>query len=347
MALAAVLLWWVFRDQDLAEIWRRFREADALLLTLAVVVTTGAFAVRAARWRFFLAPAQRRSPFGSRFAAVSIGFMTNNLLPSGRLGEFARAYAYSRMEPVSAPTAFATLVVERFADGIVLLALLFLAVASPHFPADALPREVAAAVWGVMSVLGVALLFVLALLVLPDRTTGLAGGLASALLPDRWAAVAVRALEGFVDGLAALREWRLAVSALAWTFGLWLVQSFSLWLGFRAFDIELPFVAAVFLNTVLAFAASLPAAPGYFGTFHSAAKLVLVSVYGAPEAPAIAFATAWHLGSFFPITLMGLWQLRRLDMSFRDLRAAEPEEATEPKEAAEPQEATKPEEGAA
>ncbi len=324
LVLAAVLLWWVFRGQDLAEIWRQAREADVRFLGLAVAVTTAGFAVRAARWRLFLAPAQRRSPFGSRFAAVCIGFMANNILPSGRVGEFARAYAYSRLEPVSAPTAFATLVVERFADGIVLLALLFLVVASPGFPADALPAEVATAVLGVSSLLGVVFLSVLALLAFPDRSVAAADRMANRLLPARWATPAVRALAGFVSGLAALRNWRLAVPALAWTFGLWLVQSFSLWLGFVAFGIDLPFAAALFLNTVLAFAASLPAAPGYFGTFHWAAKLALVNVYVVPEATAIAFASTWHLGSFFPVTFMGLWYLRRLDLSLREFRRADP-----------------------
>lgn len=325
-ALAAVLLWWAFRGQDLAEIWQQVRQADGRLLGLAVAVTTGGFAVRAARWRLFLKPAQRRSPFSSRFSSVCIGFMANNLLPSGRVGEFARAYAYSRLEPVSAPTAFATLVVERFADGLVLLALLFLVVASPGFPADALPPEVTAGVWGVSAVLGAVLLGALALLAFPNRSAAAIGRFANRALPERWAGVAVRALAGFMDGLAALRDWRLAVPALAWTVGLWLVQSFSLWLGFAAFGIGLSFAAALFLNSVLAFAASLPAAPGYFGTFHSAARLALVNVYGAAEAPAIAFATAWHLGSFFPVTFMGLWYLRRLDISFRDLRGTPQED---------------------
>lgn len=323
LALAAFLLWWVFRDLKFADLWLQVREADLRLLAAAVAVTTAGFAVRAARWRFFLAPVQRRSPLGSRFAAVCIGFMANNLLPSGRVGEFARAYAYSRLEPVSAPTAFATLVVERFADGVALLALLFVVVAAPEFPADALPAEVVAAVWGASGVLGAGLVFVLVLLAFRERSVGAFERVAERLLPSRWVATTTRALAGFLDGLATLRSWRLALPALAWTFGLWLLQSFSLWLGFVAFGLDLSFAAAVFLNTVLAFAVSVPAAPGYVGTFHWAARLALVNVYGASEAGAVAFATAWHLGSFVPVTLMGLWYLRRLDLSFRDIRRGE------------------------
>ena len=320
LALAAFLLWWVFRDLEFADLWRQVREADLRLLGAAVAVTTVGFAVRAARWRFFLAPVQRRSPFGSRFAAVCIGFMANNLLPSGRVGEFARAYAYSRMEPVSAPTAFATLVVERFADGVVILALLFVVVTAPRFPADSLPAEVVAGVWAASGVLGAGLLVVALLLAFREKSVGAFERAAERLLPSRWVAKATRALAGFLDGLATLRSWRLALPSLAWTFGLWLLQSFSFWLGFAAFGIDLSFAAALFLNGVLAIAVSVPAAPGYVGTFHWAAKLALVNIYGASEAAAVAFATAWHLGSFVPVTLMGLWYLRRLDLSFREIR---------------------------
>lgn len=322
IAVAAVLLWWVFRNEDPAAIWQQIRGANFVLLGLAVAVTTAGFAVRAERWRFFLAPAQPASPFGARFAAVCIGFMANNLLPSGRVGEFARAYAYSRLTPVSASTAFATLVVERFSDGVALLLLLFLVIANPSFPADALPPQVATGVWLVSGSLTVVLAVSLGLLAWPERSLGVLGKLAAIVLPWPWARAAQRALEGFAGGLAAFRSWRLAVPAFAWSLGFWTLQSFSFWLGFWAFGIELPFAAALFLNTVVAFATALPAAPGYFGTFHAAATLALVGVYGAAEAPALGFAVGWHLGSFFPVTLLGLWYVRRVGVSFREIRGA-------------------------
>ena len=49
--------------------------------------------------------------------------MANNILPA-RVGEFARALAFSKMEPVSLSAAFGSLVVERVLDGVVLLLFL-------------------------------------------------------------------------------------------------------------------------------------------------------------------------------------------------------------------------------
>ena len=60
--------------------------------------------------------------------------MGNNLLPL-RVGEFARAYALSRLEPVPLVAAFSTLVLERLFDGIMLVLFLFISSALPGFPA--------------------------------------------------------------------------------------------------------------------------------------------------------------------------------------------------------------------
>ena len=66
--------------------------------------------------------------------------MANNVLPA-RVGEFARAYALSRLEPITASAAFGTLVVERFMDGVILLLFLVVPVLTPGFPAvDALSQ---------------------------------------------------------------------------------------------------------------------------------------------------------------------------------------------------------------
>ena len=316
LGIAFGLLWWLFRDEDPAEVWSHIRGANFGLLLLAVALTTATFPARAIRWRYLLAPAQPAAPFRSRFEAVCIGFMANNLLP--RVGEFARAYAYSRREPVPAATAFATLVVERFLDGIAILLLLLVALASPGFPAGDLPPEIVTGIRVVCVFLGLVVVGSAFLLAAPGPAMGAAAWFARTLLPARWADGFVKLLGSFVEGLASLRGWRLMLPALGWSLGVWTLQSFSFWIGFLAFDIHLAFDAALFTNGSVAIASTIPA-PGFFGTFHAAAKLALANLYGVPEANALGFAVGWHLGSFFPITIIGLWYARRLGISLRQM----------------------------
>lgn len=318
-AIAAFLIWWLFRNEDPVEIWNHVRNADLLLLLLAVAVTTATFPVRAIRWRYFLAPAQPDSPFRSRFAAVCIGFMANNLLPA-RVGEVARAYSYSRLEPVSVGTAIATLVVERFLDGAAILLLLVVALASPGFPAGSLPEGLVAGIRGVSVVLSTVLILALILLVFPRGSLSTAERLARALLPSGVARAVVNFAENIVAGLASLRGWRLMLPAFAWSLGLWALQSLSFWIGFFAFGIDLPYAAALLTNAAVAFAVAIPSAPGYVGSFHAGASLALTSVYGIGGVPAKGFAFGWHFGCFFPITFMGLWYARRIGLSLKDLR---------------------------
>ena len=316
LGIALGFLWWVFRGEDPAEVWGHIRGADPVLLLLAVVLATATFPVRAIRWRYLLMPTQAAAPFRSRFEAVCIGFMANNLLP--RAGELARAYAYSRREPVPAATAFATLVVERFLDGIAILALLAGALAASGVPSGDLPPAIAAGVRVVCAFLAVVLAGAIVLVGAPERSMRAAGWLSRVFLPARWADTLVRLLRRFSQGLASLRGWRLMLPAIGWSFGVWTLQSLSFWVGFLAFGIHLGFDAALVTNGSVAIASAIPT-PGFFGTFHAAAKLALVDLYGTAEANALGFAVGWHLGSFFPITLIGLWYARRLGLALREI----------------------------
>ena len=319
LAIAAVLIWWVFRNEDPVEVWANIRSANFLLLGIAVAVTTAVFAVRAIRWRYFLAPVQSQSPFRSRFAAVCVGFMANNLLPV-RAGELARAYAYNRLEGVSTASALATLVVERFMDGLTILLLLFVALASPGFPTAELPGELVAGIRWISLVLAAFLGFTLILILFPRRTQRVATVVAEALLPAQLASVAVTVTGNVVAGLASLRGWRLMLPAFAWSLAVWLLQSLSFWVGFLAFGIELPFAAALVTNATVALAVAIPSAPGFFGNFHAGAKVALIQIYGVAGPPALGFAFGWHLGGFFPVTFMGLWYARRIGLTMRELR---------------------------
>ena len=311
----ALALWWFFRGVDLAEAWAHLRSANPLWLAASSAVALAGFLARAARWRYLLAPVQSPSPFRSRFAAVAVGFATNNLLPSGRLGEPARAFAYSRAEPVGFPAVFATLVVERLLDGGVIFLLLFMALYSPSLPVGPLPAELAAAARATAAILAVALLVSLAVLARPAQSLLVVELLCSRLPLGRLGAALSRIVGGVAEGLASMRGWRLMLPALAWSVCVWFVQVLSFWLGFVAFDIRLPFAAAFLAAAAAALAAAIPAAPGYVGTLQAAVSISLVQVFGADPEAVLACAVGWHAANLPPITLIGLWYGRRLGVS--------------------------------
>ena len=324
LAVTALLLWWVLRGQDYGRIWAEVRSGDLALLAAAVALTTAGFAVRAMRWKVLLARIAPDTGFRSRFAAVAIHFMANNLLPA-RAGELARAYAFSRLEPVSAGAAFGSLVVERLLDGLVLLLFLILPVLLPDFPRSAALTEglggtlLKAAVIGVVLVLGV-----LIAMVARPRAFARLGRSMARLLPARWEERAVDALDHFLGAIEILREPRLMVLALLWSIGFWAFNAVTFWMAMVAFDIDTGFVSAVFTLAVIAFAVAIPSAPGFFGTFHAGAAFALTGVYGVEASRALAFAFGFHFGGWLPITLIGLWYAWRIGLSLGEVEAAEP-----------------------
>jgi uncharacterized protein (TIRG00374 family) len=323
ITVSVFLLWLVFRGEDPAAILSDVRSADPWLLAAAALTVTLTYPIRALRWKVLLEPVEPGTSFHPRFAAVNIGFMANNLLPA-RVGEFARAYALSRLTPASASGAFGTLVVERFLDAMVILVLTGLVLVSPGFPRDAAGAEGTLGLALRAGAIGVAILILglLVLLIWPRRFVR-AAEVVAARLPGSASRLVVDALEAFLEGLGVLQSPRLLAKAVAWTTFLWLWNSFGFWLAFQAFDIQEGFVAAVFVNSAVALFVAVPSAPGFFGTWHLAARVALADVYGVPVAQALSYAVGFHLAGFFPVTGLGLYYAWRLGLSLKDVGAAE------------------------
>jgi 4-diphosphocytidyl-2C-methyl-D-erythritol kinase len=338
LAITALLLWFVLRGVDFAEVWMRVREGDVLLLLAAVVVATLGFVIRAMRWKILLAPLKPDTSLRSRFASVSVGFMANNVLPA-RIGEFARAYTLSRVEPVSVSGTFGTLVVERVLDGVTLLGILLLAISWPTFPAAGILAEgpIRAAVDVVMGGIGLMMVGIIVLLVRPRTFVRIAERVAL-WLPGDFARPIVDALEAFLDSLTVLRSPILLAKAVLWSIGFWVFHGSSFWLGMLAFGIrpQDSFIAALFTESVVAFGVAVPSAPGFFGTFHWAANWALSDVYGVEGARSLAFAFGYHLGGWIPITLIGFWYAWKLGLSLGDVSRSE-ERVEEAVEAQHPQ----------
>ncbi len=323
IAITIVALWWALADVAFADVWANIRTGNPWLLLASVAVATFGFFLRALRWKVLLTPVKPDTKLRSRFAGVSIGFMANNLLPA-RVGEFARAYAFSRMEPVTASAAFGSLVVERFMDGVVLLLFLVLPIFSAGFPAGgALSGGTGAVVLraGVAAV-AVVLLALIVMAVWPKAFVRAAHAVAR-FLPKTLADPVLTGLDAFLGSIAIMRNPRLLALGFAWTLAFWTWHGVSFWLGMLAFGIDTGFVSAIFTEAVVGFGVALPSAPGFFGTFHFSANVALSDVYGVDEAQSLAFAFGYHFGGWVPITLIGLWYAWKLGFSLGDVGRAE------------------------
>lgn len=324
LAVSVALLWWVLRDVELAEVVRELRAADPWLMLGAVAVATFGFVLRAMRWHVLLLPANGRTRFESRFGAVCVGFMANNLLPA-RLGEFARAFALKRSEGIDMSSGLASLVAERVFDGLVLAFFLFATISRPGFPGGGAEGEVVlrrlAMVGASVFAAGFLILWLVARHPAPairlfEHTLG---RILAPHLTDR----AVEVLASFIGGLGALHRLPIFLRTLAWTLFVWTFIASSIWLAMLAFDIREPgFAGALFLQAIIGFAVAIPSSPGFFGPFEAAARLGLTA-FGVPSARIVSFATSYHVLTFLPVTLLGLWYVRSFGIRWSDVGRSE------------------------
>jgi uncharacterized protein (TIRG00374 family) len=125
-------------------------------------------------------------------------------------------------------------------------------------------------------------------------------------------------LLSFGSGLRVLRDFRQSAIVFAWALASWLVNAASFWISLRAVGIEAPFSAALFLQSMLAFAVAAPSAPGFFGVFEAACKVAL-GVYGIDNTLAVSYALGYHILGWIPITAIGFWYLAKMGLHLREM----------------------------
>jgi uncharacterized protein (TIRG00374 family) len=321
IALSAVLLWWTLRVVSIAVVWRELSHASLTLFLLAALCATLIFPLRARRWQTILEPVAPNQPMSALWRATAVGMMTNNLVPA-RAGEIARAYALTRQTQVPFATSIASLAVDRLFDMLVLLLLGIAAFIDPAFPRTA---RIAGQTLGDIaqgSVILVALLVVAlyALAFFPSQIVRVFEIFARKISPALEAR-GKTVLIGFSEGLSVLKQPGRFIAVLAWTIAHWLLNALGFWLGFKAVGVTLPFSAALFLQTLIAIGVALPSAPGFFGVFEKFATVGL-GIYGVAPAQATSWAIGFHILSFIPITVIGMWYFARLGLHMKDIDTA-------------------------
>ncbi len=321
LAVTVLLLIWTLRDVRLAVVLGHIRAADPLLLLATVATATLTFPLRAVRWQLILRDVDgHRFPLVPLWHAVAVGFMANNLLPA-RAGEVARAYIAGRELPVRFTTALASVGVERVLDGLVMVGLMAVAIAAPAFPREAtvFGAPVSRVATGAAVLFGAALLLALVVVHRPAPWLRLLDRVARRVLPERLALRVGRIAEGLVAGLAVLKNPGRFAGVLAWSLVLWLVNAASFALCFKAFALPVPLSGALLLQGIIGFGVAVPASPGFFGVFEAATRVTL-GIYGIDATRAVSYAVAYHLTTFVPITLLGLWSLSLTHVRIGELR---------------------------
>jgi hypothetical protein len=323
VAISIVLLYVTLRSVSFTDVLTHFRSSRPGPLILAVVVATLTFGVRVLRWRYLLRTEDDRPVgWGPLWHATAMGFMANNTLPL-RMGELLRCYAASRLGKVPFSAALSSVAVERAMDALTIGAMLTIALFTSGLPPETQIAgvgrldQVALRAGVICAVIFSGALFVVLFPVVAER-------IARTVLP--WRGIADRVvtlIEGLRLGFGALRSASRLIASVLWSVVHWVLNAAAFWLAFGAFGIEVGFTGAVLVMCLLAIGIAAPSSPGYFGIFEAVVAASL-SLFGVPRDIGVAYGLTFHIATFIPITLLGLWSLAITPIGIKDLRTAPP-----------------------
>ena len=311
------------RGLKLELVWDYLRTANYAWLIPGIIIYFFAVWARTWRWHYLLNPI-KVIPLRRLFPVVAIGYMGNNIYPI-RAGEFIRAYVLKRGEDVPMSASLATIFIERIFDGLVML--LFVFVALPFTPIPPAFRQLVV----LFSVLFFfALGFFMAVAANPLRARRFYDFFVNRFLPATWQDRMGGLFDRFLSGLGALRSPRDMLMVFVTSIVIWLAETVKYWFVMHAFDFSVSFMVLMLMNGIVNLATTLPAAPGYIGTFDLPGIAVLKAFGVSPEV-AVGYTLVLHAALWLPITLVGAYFMWREQLSWRDLgRATAPRQELEP-----------------
>ncbi len=241
------------------------------------------------------------------FPIVCIGYMGNNIYPA-RAGEVLRAVVLKKREGVPISASLATVIIERIFDGVVMLAFVFLNLpelvgltGSSGVIGNLNIRDLT--LIGTFIFIGALVVFLLAAM-FPRPTERIVNYLIDRVVPARIREKTRGLAMRFLSGLESLRSPQEALMIFVTTVIIWLMETGKYWFVMHAFNFQVSFFALMLMNGIVNLMTTLPAAPGYVGTF-DAPGIALLKAYGIDGGIATAYTLVLHLALWLPITVVG------------------------------------------
>jgi len=300
--ITAMALYLTLRDVQWPQVGQALATANPALLLLAVLVFLLTNWAKGVRWRLMFYPFHHRLSVNRCVWILFIGQLANNLLPV-RLGEFARAYLLGESHGIGKLYAFATTVVEKAMDSVMLL--LLIAALSPLIPLPPWLRRSSLVVSGVLAALLVILIVAASQ---RGRIVTIIAGLIKRYPAMGPARVIGRLAEASAE-LKSLRDWGAQAQLWGWSILIWLLAVLTNELVLWAVHLQGNPLISPLLLVVLMTGAIMPTSPLQIGVFHYLC-IITLGVFGIDQSHALTYALLLHMIVYLPILVggvLGLW----------------------------------------
>ena len=295
LLVSAVLLYFAFRNIDFGKLSEIYSRVNPLVVIPVFFVVLAEMFFRSLRWKLLLEPA-KPVRLWDVFRLEAAGLALSNVLPL-RLGEIVRGTFGAGLFGIPVVTVFATILVERALDTIMLVLLFVLAARFGGITGGFI--NYGAYFWVLLG--------------------GLLAGLLALVFIDE--IMSHRFFSGFFNkfprvssglghlalGVRAFHSFRTAALLVVLAAGQWALDALNFYIVARAFgisDVINGFKCMVLLFSA-AVAASVPGMPGYFGNYEFAIAKV-AGAWGVNKEVAFAYASYIHVLGYLIVTVAGM-----------------------------------------
>jgi glycosyltransferase 2 family protein len=297
IAVSALCVYLVARRINWQSFLAALGQVRPLWLGAGMLASGASYGVSGLRWRHVIsreAALTRREAFD----VVAIGNLANLVAPS-RAGDLARSALVARWKTVPVSRVLGGIIVERYADVVMLIALAAMLWFAVRFP----PVVQA----GVLAFVAAGTVAIVAVVVAADRLPAIAGRAIGFVAPSLAARIS-GFLEGFFAGVRSAGHLDLFAGTLALSAAIWTLAGVAMFCNVAAFALPVPWYAALFVLLVINLGGVIPASPGSIGVYHYLA-IIALTVWMSDANRALGFAVVAHATGLLVITLLGLASL--------------------------------------
>ncbi|MFH1327749.1 MAG: lysylphosphatidylglycerol synthase transmembrane domain-containing protein [Candidatus Bathyarchaeota archaeon] len=298
------------RGVEYEEVFKALANIKYIFLAPAIMFFLCISFLRSLRWGIVLSPIaiikQKRL-----YPITCVGYMAITLIPM-RIGEFIRPYLVGNEAKIPLSSALATVIVERVADVLTVLGILFLAVFS-----STLPGWLSKSGYSALLILVVLISLMLILYYKTEFTLNLFAPLLNKV-PKKLSVKIEEIVRNFGTGLKIISNPKRLIYTLLLSVLIWVFSALAIYSLFLFQNLQLPLISAFVVLVITIIGITLPAAPGFIGNFQFGC-IVALSIFHLPKGDALAFSMVFYFLGIGINILLGLVFLHTIRISFKDI----------------------------
>ncbi|MCX8094208.1 MAG: flippase-like domain-containing protein [Candidatus Goldbacteria bacterium] len=341
LIVTLICLYFVFRGIDFKKLFNIIKSINLKIFFITLIIYIFGYYIRSIRWHFLLKHIKNLKP-EELFPYLVMGFMFNNILPA-RAGEFIRAYITGIKKNISKSSTFATIIIERVFDGLIMIFYFLIGYMAFHYDYRILAKEQlsfnmfgiqlgikdAVTLFAIVGSVIFLLIFIICFFLInkKEKTVNFFHKLIS-FFPKRVTDLFNKLIDTFIEGFGVLRNIKDMIIVFFFSAFAWTMEVFSYYLMSIAMNIKMSFLLVALIMAVANFAIMAPSTSGGVGPFEFFGVGIML-LFSYPKEEATAYIVIIHSMILLPIIFLGIIFIVTEGLDFQKLIKVKEEEKNE------------------